>query len=255
MFKDRVWPEGYVFPACVECNAGSSDGDLVVAFLAHLRGGEEPATGQAIGIMKRANLQFPTLLGKMLARSPTQARSDARHFGMRPGPGQTYQDIAPVRVTPEMEEGVRTLARKLTKAIYYMRTQQVFPANGGIRFQWYTNADRLENGRMLAINTLARFAVQEAPITRAGQSLADQFDYRYSCDAEGGLHVLAVTFGQVFGFVTLFSQTAGALEAIQERVDAQLGDQPNADFLEWLSGGSEPQVLGRADVAPPSTQP
>lgn len=237
LFRERKWPEGHVFPACLACNGGTSDADLAVALMAHLRGHEGQATRQSIGIIKLANQRFPSFLGKMLDRSPTQARADARRFGLQPGPGQTYQDIAPVNVTPEMEQGVRTLATKLTKAIYYQRTHRIFPTNGGIRFQWFTNADRLENGRIVAIAALARFATMSAPITRTGQPLNDQFDYRYSSDEPGQLHVLSVEFGQMFGFVTLFSQDVGYLEAMDARIAAQLGDQPGADFLEWLSGG------------------
>ncbi len=69
---------------------------------------------------------------------------------------------------------------------------------------------------------------------RSGKNLKDQFDFRYSQGENGELHVLQVVFGEVFGFVTIFSPTPGRLEAMENRLNerAEKDDSP----FRFLSG-------------------
>ena len=224
LFRDKQWPEGYVFPACHPCNGGSSNDDLMVAFLAKLQPGANAETlNKGSGLMRMVHRQFPGLLQKMMESSAVEARAQARRLGMRPAPGQTYQELGIVNVTDAMDECVAAFAAKLSKAVYYQQTSRIFPVDGSIMFQWFTNAQRIEHGRIALLDGLAGLAAMSPPKQRAGKDLKDQFDYLYSQGENGELHVLQVVFGEVFGFVTIFSPVPGRLEAMEDRLKARAG--------------------------------
>jgi hypothetical protein len=78
LFREKKWPEGYVFPACEECNWGTSDDDLMVAFLAHLT----KAGNKGAGLMHQVNRQFPGFIDGMFQRSTAEARRLGRKVGL-----------------------------------------------------------------------------------------------------------------------------------------------------------------------------
>jgi hypothetical protein len=229
LFRERSWPEGYEFPACLSCNGGSSDSDLIVAFLAHMDPtANKERLAKGFNLMRLANIQAPKMLPAMFISSAVEARSQARRLGMRPGPGQTYQGLGIANVTDEMREAVESFAAKLTKAVFHMQTGSIFPTDGGIWFQWFTNAQLREHGKIPIIEAMANFAATSPTLKRNGKDLRDQFDYKYSIDGMGALHVLQVAFGPVFGFVTIFSQVPGKLEEME------------ANMMEQVPGGGNP---------------
>lgn len=224
LFRDKAWPEGYAFPACKDCNGGSSDDDLIVAFLAQLRIGADQATQQkAGGLMKAVNRQHPGFLRQMVDLSAVEARAVARRLGMSPEPGQTYQQMGVVRIPEAMHSGVESVAAKFTKGVYFRHTGAVFPADGGILFHWFTNAQLREHGSIPVLDVFAQFAAVEPPLTRNGRNLSDQFSYRYSAAEDGSVHVLQATVSDVFGFVTLFSPIPGQMAGMRDEMRARLG--------------------------------
>jgi len=216
LFRGKQWPEGYAFPACEECNGGTSDDDLIVAFLANLN--EAGSADKGAGLMYQVNRQFPGFVKAMFVRTAVQARKLARKTGLRPGPGETYQELPIVRLPVEAHRSVGVLAAKLTKALYFKQTSKIFPADGGIMFQWFTNAQKMEHGRIVLLDALSHFAAMSSPKRRGGKDLTDQFDYKYSVDVPGELHILQVVFGDVFGFVSILSQVSGRLELMEESI-------------------------------------
>lgn len=224
LFHLKHWPEGYVFPACKSCNNDSSDEDLMVAFLAQLdpKTQDPEKSKKGFGLMRAVHRQFPEALQKIFNKSATEARRDARKLGMTPKPGKTYQELGIANVPEEMHKSVGMLASKLTKAVYYMQTNAIFPSNGGIMFQWFTNAQKMEHGKIVLLEAAAAFSAISPPKQRSGKDLKDQFDYRYSVGEQGELHLLQVVFGEVFGFVTIFSQTPGRLESMEDSIKQKL---------------------------------
>lgn len=222
LFVNRAWPEGFVFPACTQCNGGSSQDDLWVAFLAHLDG--EPAKlHKGVGLMQQLKRQDPIALRKMFGISAVDARAAARRLRLSRPPGQTYQQLGVVKVPEAGHRAVGTLADKLSKALYFKSTGQVFPSDGGIAFHWFTNAQIHEFGEIPALEAMRAISAVKQPVGRNGQDLSGQFECRYSMDAEGGLHLLQVTFGKVFGFVSIFSPQRGRIEALMGTLEQHLG--------------------------------
>lgn len=224
LFRDRQWPEKFEFPACLACNGGTSDDDLMIAFLAQLdpHGGPEKLT-KGKGLMRAIDKQFPGFLGLMFTQSAIEARAKARRLGLSPAPGRTHQQMGIANVPQATHACVEKLAGKLTKALYYLHAGDVFPRDGGIQFRWFTNAQLLQHGHIDVLEVMKEIHAVTLPLKRNGKDLRDQFDYLYSVDPPGSLHMLQAVFGRTFGFVTLFSQIPGHLEGIESEIQAQHG--------------------------------
>ena len=222
MFQFRLWPEGFEFPSCEQCNQGTGDYDLLVAMLARmdpfeLKGNRD---GKQIGLMLAANKQFPGLIKKMMP-SASEARRHNRAFGITPAPGQTHQEVSPVNVPREFHHAVCVLAIKLAKGIYYREKRSAFPNEGCLLLSWFTNTEILRKGRFVVFDLLKDIA-GTAPILHRGHAyLNDQFEYKLSISAEKGLFALQAKFGNAFGFVVFGSALPGKLESIIERLREQ----------------------------------
>src|SRR5215213_5524056 len=46
MFAGRIWPEGYEFPACYDCNHGTQRDDAIVAVCSRIHSGNRDQTPQ-----------------------------------------------------------------------------------------------------------------------------------------------------------------------------------------------------------------
>jgi hypothetical protein len=212
----------------------------MVAFMAHMDpANTDPARlHSGFGLMRGVKKQFPGTLEQMLETSNVQARSDARRLKIKPSTGQLYRDIGIMKVPDTMPKSVGTLAAKLTKAIYYQQTRKIFPIGGGIMFKWFTNAQLLENGNIPILEAMSAFAGVSPSIQRSGAELKDQFDYQYTKSDDCDLHVVQAVFGRVFGFVTIFSQTLGLLESIDDSPTRKLGTEDGQ--FQWLSTNRAP---------------
>lgn len=222
LFLDKAWPVGFVFPACRQCNAGSSDDDLWVAFLAHLDG-DHAKLKRGRGLLLQLRRQAPVALRQMFGMTAVESRAAARRLHLTREPGMSYQELGVVKVPEAAHRAVGVLAGKLSKALYFKSTGNVFPTDGGITFHWFTNAQLHEFGQIPALEALRAISTVQQPVSRNGKDLSGQFDCRYSTDAEGGLHLLQVTFGKVFGFISIFSQQAGRIEEFINSVEQSLG--------------------------------
>jgi hypothetical protein len=238
MFEHRQWPVGFAFPACHTCNAGSRNQDLLVSMLARFDpiGTKRNEDGKSIGLMMRANNQFPNLFQEM-RMSATEARRRNRELGIVPAPGQTHQDASPVKVPEALHHAVCTLASKLTKGVYYRETGKIFPRSGCMLLNWFTNAELVRHGKFQAFDLLKHIAGVTPPVERSGKSLNDQFEYKLSLSSDQELITLQARFGNAFGFVTFGCARSGPLEAIVERLRAQSSREGPFVVLQSLTLG------------------
>ena len=202
MFQERAWPEGFEFPACSKCNHGTADDDLLISFLARIdpfSDGEDD-DGRMPDIIRSVHQKFPKLAAKMMP-SAIEARAMNRRLGIVPEPGATNQEAGPVRVTDEIDMAVRVFAGKLTKAIYYLHTGQVFPASGRVGLNWFTNADLVtNNGRYRVFESFQGLDGIVPELVRSRSLLNDQFEYKLSLSDDYELMALQARFGRGFGF-------------------------------------------------------
>lgn len=219
MFQYRHWPEGFEFPACESCNAGSRREDAIFALIARLDpfDGQGDRDGTMQGLMRRVYAQDPEVLRKMIPTA-NEARRLNREAGLRPGPGQTHRDLGIAKVPDELHRAVCAVARKLAKGIFYRETTTIFPADGCILMNWFTNADMTEDGVYPVFDTLKNFAGETPPLKRAGKYLHEQFEYKLTLWRErGNEFALQAKFGRALGFAIFASPVRGRLEkAVEE---------------------------------------
>jgi hypothetical protein len=222
MFQYRRWPEGFEFPACAACNQGTDDHDLLIAMLARMDPFEEKGNkdGKLEGLMKMANKQYPGMFSKMML-SAREARRQNRELGLQPALGQTHQEVSGVRVPDEIHEAVCVLARKLAKGIFYREAGTVFPDEGCLLLNWFTNADLLRTGKYVIFDLLKELGGNAPPLERSGKYLNDQFEYKSSLSPEKEFLVLQARFGNAFGLVVFGSALPDRLEAIVTRLRKQ----------------------------------
>jgi hypothetical protein len=227
LFQSRNWPEGFEFPACGTCNAGTADDDVLIALLGRM----DPITnagnldGAVNGLMYNANKQHPGLLQKMLKMSAVESRKAARDLNIKPPPGLTYQQTGIVNVTDHMDEAVSTLAGKLSKAIYFMTTSHIFPATGSIQLHWFTNADLFRYGKSPVLDAFANIEAPTPKLARNGKDLCGQFDYRFSLSENKDFAVLRAVFGKAFGLGTIMSPEHGYLQKIDAEIQVKIGKE------------------------------
>ncbi len=222
MFKDRLWPEGFNFPACLECNNGTTDHDLIIAMLARMgpidRNGIED--GAFEGLVKSVNKQNPGLLSKM-APSPIEARRSNRKLGIKPAKGQTHQEAGAMKVPDEFHAAVCVLATKLVKGIYYRDTRKVFPDIGCLLMNWFTNVELFKEGKYTVFEVLRELEGDVPVLERTGKYLNDQFQLKISLAPTNDYVAIQALFGPAFGFVVFGSTLAGQLESIVHRLRTQ----------------------------------
>ena len=215
LFQNADWPEGFAFPACLTCNHGSSDQDLLVSLLARtgwMKPEDGKDDGKVQGLIARADMRFPGIVQKMIA-SPTEARRRNRRLGITPALGETHQQQT-INLPPEFNEAIRVFALKLSKGIYYKETGNIFPSGGTLYLNWFTNAQLIANDRYTAFEILNELGGRAPPVQRGNRYLNDQFSYRISITDEQDIFVLEAAFTAAFGFVVLGSKNSGQLEAI-----------------------------------------
>lgn len=222
LFQHRAWPEGYEFPSCISCNAGSSNDDLVVAFLARMDPFEDLGNqdGKLPGLIKQFQRQFPELIQQMMP-SPTEARKINRSIGVSPEPGQTHQDAGSIKVPPAIDLAVKRFSGKLSKAIYYKATGKPFPLVGEIAAHWFTNADLLQHGFFPAFRALQEIGGIMPDHVRSSRLLNDQFGLKWSLSDDSAVFVLQAMFGKAFGIVTFGSINPGLIGTQLERLQAE----------------------------------
>jgi hypothetical protein len=225
IFRNKSWPEGFEFPACEACNNGTSDDDLVVGLLARMT----KEDSSILGLLKNIKGQHPQLLAEMLDISEAEAKVAAEKFHIEKPEGMTYRELGIVNVTDTMNLAVTTLASKLSKAVYYKLTGEIFPNKGGILFNWFTNAQLFEHGKVYVLDGLKQFKFTTEVLKRSNTLLHDQFDYRYSLSEEGTIHLLQAVFGGSFGFVTIFSPDPEIIQSIDANT-LESTDHKNSAF-------------------------
>lgn len=227
LFIDRHAPDGYIFPACKACNGGTSDDDALIAMLGRMNPftTENNLDGKVPGLIKNASRQHPGLIIDMLDLSPVQARKAARDLKITRPAGLTYQQSGIVNVTDHMDQSVRVFAKKLSKAVYFKETGKIFPIDGEIQLNWFTNVDLFRYGTFPVLDAFAEIAADKPKIERNRQDLSNQFDYRFSVSSDGKYAVLRALFGKAFGFVTILSPIAGMLTEMDRNLCIQNGKE------------------------------
>ena len=184
LFREKQWPEGYVFPACHDCNHGSSLDELVLGWIVRIQVSDYTANDESEleDALTKLNRRRPEWVAKMRELSRIETRRHLREHQLSaasfPG-GEVYVMTMPDEITSALDR----YAIKLGKALYYLHTGRIIPTSGLIKATALTNSQFTSPGFPLRSFDILAIA---PPMSRAKRDLSDQFAYRYAVPIEGG---------------------------------------------------------------------
>ncbi len=191
LFKGRIWPEGFVFPACGKCNAVSRVSEKVVSLLLHGEGDSDDR-GDYQKLVRSLSGEFPDLIKSMLPNSANEIRGVLRNKGIIKPKGVQLREIPIVNLdrkfwTPHFE----IFSRKILLALHYQCFGQPLSSNGRIIFWIHTNVDMAAG---LFPEDVLEMAEKIALPERQRKMLGEQFAIRWNVVPEHKTAIFVVLF-------------------------------------------------------------
>jgi hypothetical protein len=227
LFRNKQWPQSYVFPACSYCNKASSLDELVLGWLVRAQlgiyAGDDKKEFQSA--LEKFQRRRPEWFAKMKEMTRTETRQHLRSHSLSasdfPG-GEIYGMTLPEEITDALDR----YAKKLGKALYYLHTQRIVPSSGVVMSKAMTNAEF-----MSPRFPLSKFDVMTIapPMSRANCDLSDQFAYRYGVPEEGGGAAFLIQFRQsTVMLVTVYEDREEYLQRREVKYQSAVNLSPTA---------------------------
>ncbi len=203
LFFGRVWPEGYVFPACAECNNKASGDELILSWLTRVRIGpynqqEEREYARASIELKR---RYPAIWAAMELNPRVKTRQMLRQL-THPSPLLKSTDIVhSITLPDEMFEAGNRYGVKLAKALLYLHTKRVAPSSAIVKAWTFSNGGAMTE---MFPHQILSVLDKDAVIQRMSTTLDDQFSYKYA----------VVEGGEAFAYVANFSESVVMVGAV-----------------------------------------
>ena len=200
-FRDRQWPVGYIFPACIECNRATRYEEKVIALLSRFDNSDQTESGNAEfeKMFSEVARHNPKFISDIRQLSANEIRRFLKDRNIEKPIGIVSSDIPVVKIGNIVNKSVRKFGRKLFLALWFKHTGKALPKSGGMRIIWMTNASpEIDDATLTTIfKTLSGIP----SIIKNSHHLHDQFSYRY----------LVTTTGDGAGFFVWFRQSFGLL--------------------------------------------
>lgn len=217
LFSNKVWPKGFEFPACLDCNNGSSDQDLLVSLLAKTGWSSMNNTSNdnAIhGLIARSSMRNPGMLERMVLSAQSELIPKHQNgFGLIPEPYDPQHQIA-MTLPPEFDNAMNVFARKLAKGIFYKETGTIFPSQGALLMQYFTNAEWPTSDESEVFAMMKAAGGDAPPVVNGKTDLSDQFWYQKCFAPQNGIFAIQANFTGTFRLEIFGSSAPGQLEAI-----------------------------------------
>jgi hypothetical protein len=226
LFQNNKFPEGFIFPACKVCNNGSSDQDLLIAMVA--KSGWSPLNNTSddntvFGLIARSDKRNPDLIKRIVQSAQSELIPKHENgFALIPEPYDPHHQIV-ISLPIEFDHAMDVFARKLAKGIYYKETKTIFPNDGGLVMQYFTNAE-WKTPDEDSVFAIMQAAGGDAPsVVNGNIDLSDQFWYQKAFAPQIGMFVIRANFTATFRLEIFGSSIPGQLEAIVARLEAARG--------------------------------
>jgi len=213
-FRDRHWPVGYEFPACVPCNRATRRDEQAVAMLSRIYSdaSTEAERNAQTKLMGEVHRNHPDLYREMKP-SEEQLSAAARKYGLKMPTGMPSTALPVLSVAgPLINEAVEQFSRKLFCALFYKHTGQILCQTGGIAMRWFTNlqinADEIDRG----IASVTPFGPK---LERNAATLDDQFFYRYGVTDTKRMGAFLAFFRQSFAILGVATQEPESLPKLK----------------------------------------
>lgn len=219
-FRDRQWPEGYEFPACIECNRATRYEEKVVALFSRFNSSDNTDADNTefermIDEVARHDPEFITDIRPL---SANEIRRFLKEHGMERPAGVSTSDIPVVKFGDIVNKSVRKFGRKLFLALWFKHTGTSLPKSGGMRIVWMTNASPAIDDP--ALITMFQTLNGIPPIIKNSHHLHNQFTYRYVVTSTGDGAGFFVWFRQSFGLLCTIAINKSMIQHDPENIEA-----------------------------------
>ena len=217
LFLNRYWPEGYVFPACNNCNNSTSKDEFLLAWLVRINfaGYSEEAERDFDRTCRDLQRVAPDVWNTLRLHSRVETRRLLRNNQLPNLNLLTGMDVVhSMTVPPTILEAADRYAVKLAKALHYLHTGSVVPLSAAVKVKVLTNTEAFGAA---FLDRVLQTITAEPQIRRAQTSLKGQFDYKYVVVEEGAASAFVVSFGNSTVMVLMVFHDAKRYEESKAR--------------------------------------
>ncbi|RWY67868.1 hypothetical protein EHI46_26245 [Rhizobium leguminosarum] len=197
-FRDRVWPEGYEFPACAACNNGAGPLEQVAALylLMGNHDGKRP-TSQFEKLVAGVRNNTPEFLPKL--NMSANAKKRALPLYNFPFPADQPIAKAPIAELPDKNRtAFEAFERRLTCALYYRHMGEVMPITHMIRTHRLQAIQKSSDDLIRAVVPMLPNGIKT---NRQNTDIGDQFFYNWYGDQATKMFVFMAQFSLSFVFI------------------------------------------------------
>jgi hypothetical protein len=172
VFEGRQRPKGFEFPACGQCNNGTSHSDLVAAMLARIwpDADSEIQKKDVKKLLSAVANNIPQLLHEMNVGRAGEKLARKLH--------SLPTDVHPMRANgPLLTHHIHTFAAKFGFALHYEVYGAPVPATGGVQVMWFSNVQALNSQiQQMLVDLLP----SPSTLQQGTKSAGEQFKYSYT---------------------------------------------------------------------------
>jgi hypothetical protein len=192
MFDDKDRPRGWEFPACNDCNSGTSHVDLVGAFVGRLCPG--PSTAEQIQ-------EFQKILNSIKNNIHGAAEEMKRANASR---RVNFGDFS---IGPVLQKFLDVFCLKFALAAHFEATGNIVPLDGAVIGMYLTNRESENTGDLLT--HAAKFLPSFSTLQQGAKNVSDQFVYACGFSEKKDRSISVARFRQSF---ELYASTANNIE-------------------------------------------
>jgi hypothetical protein len=185
MLRGRERPSGMEYAACASCNNGTRGSDAVAAVIARLHPDNSESSWQGNEtrkLMSALDNYAPGVREEM--SNPDKVRSQ---WLRRPGSGVLQRVVRVNADGPKLKAYLTVYGAKLAMALYREHVGTALPLDGATWCQFALNAGMSQQH----LNERVKILPVQETLRQGQKNVADQFAYRYNCDARSVVAAVA----------------------------------------------------------------
>jgi len=201
LFRERVGPTGFAFPACWQCNNLTSnyEGLFAMFALAVPRGSTGDLSREFKAALEGQRIRHPEIFDSLFQLTANQKRSIMRRNMWSPAPGMAHANAPIANLShPTITKSRDLFARKMLLSLWYRHISSALPLAGRGSYCWFTNT----SGATEALKTIVgKMQGVVNPAYNFTRPLGDQFAYAYHVTPSSEFAVFYIEFHGAFSLL------------------------------------------------------